>query len=334
MDLRKIHLASYKAQKDAAEKTRAEAGDALRGGNAGVILPGTDNLTAGSCPRVAFLRHLGIEEQIPDNRRIMFELGNANEQVWTDRLHLIFPENQLRREEEIQVRYKLKSGREVTGRPDIVILDKPDGKPHIGIENKSVSSVWTARGVAFENEPKFVHMVQALHYMHHLGLSSYYLAYTSYVDWAIPFGNLGNSFPEWGKPGSEMCEYRYDPKKDEYRKLKVLPFHKLFQLRFNESGDCAEYSHDDRTWTPTPITLGNITAYYELVDTLVRGEAEELPPRPLTLKADGGKAPYSNCGYCVFNDVCTSEESAKGTKDQWDIQRWVDECRLVVGGSD
>lgn len=171
-----------------AAKEVAKVGE-FRGGSTGLIALG--GKVAGACGRLTYLRWKGITgiDEPGDNKKLMFEAGLANEDIWTEILTLgiealkeDLPEGLLlRREEEIPIRWTLPSGTQVSGRPDIVVcreitiydsVDKSEEThwvPIKGIELKLVSSLWTGREVGVEQEPKLAHLMQAGHYAWALG---------------------------------------------------------------------------------------------------------------------------------------------------------------------
>lgn len=215
----------------------------LRAGSSGII--SEKNEVAGHCARKAHLRSLGIELDPPtEDKLIMFDLGFASEDIVYEKLvsaldgtgHVIL------REEEIPVEWMTSNGTKVTGRPDIVICkayaSAPKGEwqgvvpinkngltvaaavPVLGLELKSVHSVWVAREVLFNRKPKLSNLTQAAHYMWKLGEQvgmkylPYKLVYTGYSQ--LGQGMAGDKdgwkvdgFPHPGEPGSEYIEYSY-----------------------------------------------------------------------------------------------------------------------------
>lgn len=178
-----------------AAKEVAKVGE-FRGGNTGLIALG--GKVIGACGRLTYLRFKGITgiDEPEDNKKLMFEAGLANEDIWSEILTLgmeVLAEDLpaglvLRREEEIPIRWQLPSGTWVSGRPDIVVCQTEKAEeikltpfggyepisleryiPHKGIELKLVSSLWTGRDVGLEMEPKIAHLMQGGHYAWALG---------------------------------------------------------------------------------------------------------------------------------------------------------------------
>lgn len=311
-----LHDLAFQAEeREHAEKEVAALGN-LRAGNSGVVLPGGGGDTAGTCPRLAHLRKLGISVETPSSdRQIMFAAGHMNETFWLNKLRRSWP-GIIRCEEEIPTHWLTASGTAVTGRPDIVLCDEA-GKPVLTYELKMVASVWTARDVRVMEggKPKFAHMVQAAHYMWQLGTPGR-LLYTSYVDHTVPHFAL-KQLPKAGQAGSEVCLYdtKGMPKK-------VLPFWVSYDLQFGEGG-LLEFRHEGlgTSWHETPISVEGIRAFYEMADKMPE---EGLGERPLTLEATGEiQTRFSNCSYCNLDSTCGRRE-----KDR-DYTKWLADVRSL-----
>lgn len=296
----------------------------LRAGNSGIQF--TDGDFAASCPRIAHLRQLGIEVEIPDDSTlIMFQVGTANEQlVYDDLVHTSVPGEVILRETEIPIEWFTSNGTKVTGRPDMVIcINKPDVEgtakpvPVTGLELKSVASVWTTRSVLIEGEPKLAHLAQAGHYSWKLGRIPFKLIYKQYAIQSIPMFGM-KYFPKEGQPGSEHCEY--DPKGQP---KSVRPFEVVYDLEFNgttlEGETMLRFRLEGTTqWTDTVVTIESIERYYEFISRMP--ETGNLGTVPLTMNYLGEEKGYSNCNYCPLAKVCGTHSKAGdgvGAYEQW-----------------
>lgn len=318
----------------------------LRAGATGIRATNGD--IAGACHRKAHLRSLGIELDAPtEDKIIMFELGYANEDViFADLISTASSEEIILREEEIPISWQTRNGTKVTGRPDMVICQKhmpmegmseeerekySNNKrnlvPILGLELKSVHSMWTIRDLLFEKGPKLENIAQAAHYMWKLDIP-YKLIYKSY-------SNLGQSvsdwaarlFPKQGEPGSEYLEYN---EKGGMKQIKQ--FEIVFDLRIDKNGRIQfrrEPSHLDSStnqngsWQNTIVTIQDIEAYYEFVSKIA--ETGNLGPRPLTTDSQGNKKNWNMCDskYCPLSATCDKYEKS--------YTAWLAEVRKITG---
>lgn len=293
----------------------------LRAGATGIMASNGD--IAGACQRKAHLRSLGIDFDVPtEDKIIMFELGYANEDVIFADLEATKQEGEvILREEEIPISWQTRNGTLVTGRPDIVICTSAPGSmvntPILGMELKSVHSMWTIRDLLFEKGPKLENIAQAAHYMWKLDIP-YKLIYKSY-------SNLGQSVSDWaarlfpkpGEPGSEYIEYN-----DKGGMKQIRQFEIVFDLRIDKSGRVQCKREQDTTWTNTIVSTQDIEAYYEFVSKIA--ETGNLGPRPLTVDSQGNKKNWRLCDskYCVLSATCDSHEKS--------YTNWLAEVRKVV----
>ena len=303
----------------------------LRAGNSGIMSEGGD--VAGACHRVAHLRQLGLELEVPnDSLLIMFSAGITNEDiVYQDLVHTLAPDEVILRETEIPIRWSTTNGTLVTGRPDMVICKKvPDideksglltysNVPVLGLELKSVASVWTTRTVLIDREPKFAHLTQSAHYMIKLGVP-FRLVYKQYAIQAMPdFAH--RFFPREGSAGSEHLEYNSDGKPKSVR-----PFEIVYSLEFREG--ILMYKHeeeDDTHWKHTVVTEADIIRFYEFVSEM--GPRKLLGPVPKTISPDGSDKSYSNCKYCPLHKVCQSVKKLKGEEQ---YNSWIKEVDKFI----
>lgn len=308
------------------DKREQEKLGVLRAGNTGVLLD--DGQVVGKCARLTYLRLIGVDADSDDpSREFMFAAGRTNEDSWIDLLQKAGVDRSLiKREEEIPVSWRTKSGREVSGRPDLVLMKRemkqvrPDYMeerlvPERGLELKLACSLWTARDVALKGQPKTMHLMQAAHYAWQLDCP-FELWYTSRVKYAIPFGNF---WPLQGQPGSEYLAYKQDGKP-----LKMIPFVVGYKLKW-VGGDLfyGRIEHDGEValWKKSIITKTGIINYYELVDdfALHGGPQQQMPPRPVLLTPTGEPGSYSPCDYCPLSSVCDRHEQSGVDKWQREV---------------
>lgn len=303
----------------------------LRAGNTGVLTP--TGKVAGTCHRKTFLRYKGIELEPEDiSRKLMFDAGNGNEDLWVNVLEAAQePGLVLRREEELGLEWNLPSGQKVSGRPDIVLgkmgnFSNSDGTdawtPVRGIELKLVSSLWTARDVLLKGKPKTIHLMQAGHYAWKLGVP-FEIWYSNRTTFAITDYSQDRffarkNFPKPGEPLSEYCKYN-----EKGQILSVEPFIVGYEVRWNNKGQLVYSQVGSEKVVHTFITQQGIEDYYSLV---ARMEKEDyLGPRPENLDADGEPAGYDLCDsrYCPLASTCDNHEK-KG------LANWLEQVKKVV----
>ena len=267
----------------------------LRAGDSGAMSRQGDVM--GGCHRRAYVRtQMGIEVDPPSaDRLIMFELGKANETIWVDKLKRVWP-GTIKQEEEIPITWTTTNGMKVTGRPDIVLCDK-DGKPMLGIEHKAVCSIWTARDVSFERNPKIKHMLQATHYAWQLKVP-YRLVYTQYVDYAMP-----------------DCAKKFFPADDTRVSINdkgqpkaVLPHETIYEIEIDKKGRVNYRLEEasESSWSQAIFTVEDIERFYEFVSSMA--EKKTLGPRPVTVAPSGKQLPYKDCQYCPLQETCDKYE--------------------------
>jgi hypothetical protein len=288
----------------------------LRAGDSGAMLKNGDII--GGCPRRAYVRtQLGLEVEPPsESNLIMFELGKANETVWVDKLKRVW-KGSIRCEEEIPIAWSTSSGARVTGRPDVVLCDEA-GRPVLGIEHKAVCSVWTAKSVSFEVQPKVKHVVQAAHYAWQLRIP-YRLVYTQYVNYAVP---------QWaGKMFGSQPDLVETNDKGEIKHVK--PHETIYELSFDDKGQVLyrleppEGADDnDHPYTVTVLNVADIERYYEYVAQM--HQRKVLGQRPKSVKLTGQKASYDECSYCPLFEQCEKHE------DSW--ERWIENVQRQIKG--
>jgi hypothetical protein len=296
----------------------------LRAGNTGALLK--DGSILGKCARLTFLRYKGIQVEAPDySRELMFAAGRTNEDSWVQVLTAADPELKYKTEENIPISWTTEQGIPVTGRPDLVLLDKEGNVPELGIELKLVCSVWTAKDTGINMKPKLMHLLQAAHYSWKLDVP-FELWYTSRVDWPI-VGWMVRQFPKEGEFGSHILQYneKGEPKK-------ILPFTQGYSMRWNDAGKLewrplvmhsSQLSMADIPWMDTAISKEGIERYYNLVGSME--STGQLPPRPSNVESNGEAGGYSICDYCPLQATCDKTET-KG------LEKWT-AAVLDVSGS-
>jgi hypothetical protein len=298
----------------------------LRAGNSGIM--SEDGEVAGSCHRVAHLRQLGIELDPPtDSNLIMFQVGTSNEDIiFEDLMHTAAAGEIILREEEIPIEWFTSNGTRVTGRPDMVLCvveETPvtaeeaasmngsgpehmqagallsSAKPVLGLELKSVASVWTSRSVLFEGEPKLAHLAQAGHYAWKLNVP-FKLIYKQYALQSMP-DFAAKFFPAQGKPLSEHIDYNPQGKPKA-----IKPFEIVYDLEYGQNGKLRYRREGTKSWTESIVSREDIERYYEFVSKM--GPDQNLGPRPLTLGTDGEAKKFTNCAYCPLDKTCKTEK--------------------------
>lgn len=325
----RLRLGRERIQRERADEETKKVG-VLRAGMSG-IMAGTGDI-AGTCHRKTHLRSLGLEIDPPDeHKQMMFELGYASEDITLNILNKsLLPNEIILREEEIPINWTTTNGVAVSGRPDIVLCtDIPSTddirnnytgwfehkqavstkiKAVLALELKSVHSVWTARDVLFNQQPKMNNLIQAAHYMWKLNVP-YKLIYKSYSalgqsmsDWAQKL------FPKQGEPLSQYIDYN-----DKGSIKGVKQFEIVYDMKIDDRGRVCYKLEEASEWTRTIITTQDIERYYTYVAEM--GEKKNLGPRPMTIDAHGEKLNYKDCAYCPLQKTC--DENEKLGYDKW-----------------
>lgn len=278
-----------------AAKELLRLGTMSGGGSAGAIL--ADGSFIGKCPRQTMLRMRGIQEGHEEASLSMFSAGLANEQIVAG----LLKDGGLEVEHDVELRHTLADGREVIYHLDLVLRDKGTGRIAVVVETKMVASLWTAKSVCFENEPKSDHLVQLGSYLSHPDCSDAVgvLLYSNRVDFHI------STAPAWLQkkftPGTPHVEF-----KDDGSPLKIRPFDKAYDVKF--LNNTLVYATDGlENAVRTKLTKDSIRKYYETVSAAERGG--ELLPRPSGKHANGNKS-YMPCDYCPLKPTCDRYESA------------------------
>jgi len=316
IDIDKLYITgvdSMAKEHDDLESTKVGT---LRAGNTGALF---GNQVIGKCARQTLLRYLGIQyEEITRNKRLMFDAGLSNEDIWVDILEAGIKASGepyvIRTEEDIPIGWTLDSGVKVTGRPDIVVGIEKDGEfiPKKGLELKLASSLWTCRDTGIMFEPKMMHLLQAGHYSWQLGIP-FELWYTNRAEFAVGSGWEQKTFPTQSEMLTENVEWavRKDKRTGTNREYvkKVLQFRQGYELEWSDKGQLKFrpiLEGKELHYTTTPITIDGIKGYYESIPRQV--EEKKLAPRPVNLKADGAKGNYSPCDYCPIKSICDKKE--------------------------
>lgn len=303
-------------QKQEEEKQKINV---LRGGNTGVALG--DGNYAAECPRKTYMRWKGLYMGADENRSIMFEGGLANETILIDKISRHLPPGfKILTQSQCATAWTTASGISVTGSPDIVIAED-NGTPHVGIEVKQICSLWTGMNVLLDDDVSLKHLAQAAHYMCKLGLPEYKLIYVSYVDFQLPYmKSIEAKLPKEGAAKSEYFEYGSNGKPK-----KMLPFRKVYELRFSEADGYLEFREEGSKgfFTKTIVCEAAIEDFFQHITTM----DSNLGPRPLTLTATGDFETYNICGYCKeLKPVCDAFESSPS--------RWLKEAAKAAKVTD
>jgi hypothetical protein len=298
----------------------------LRAGNSGIMSVATGDV-AGSCHRIAHLRSLGFEIEIPDDSKlIMFQMGIANEDVIARDLEIgLAADEVLLREDDIPIEWFTDNGVKVTGRPDMVIceVEPASGKniPKLGIEIKGVASVYTAMDILFSG-PKMSHLVQSCHYAWKLGNIPYRLIYKQYVNQVVP----GWKLKDISKLPRDERYMDYNEKGDvKY----IKPFEIVYELQITKAGflryreEQLEDANPEIGWTVTLINTRDIAEFYEFTSKM--GETGKLGNRPLNISATGEELSYSYCKYCDLDGICKQSERERGSIDAY--SKWLREVK-------
>ena len=312
MDINLLYDLGIKRLADQHEVKEAGKRGILRAGNTGVV---NGEQVIGTCARQTLLRYEGIKyEEIEDNKRLMFDAGLSNEDIWVQSLReglaeLGDTQTVIRREEEVPISWVTPSGIQVTGRPDIVLGQLVDEQfiPQLGLELKLVSSVWTARDTGVMLEPKLVHLMQAGHYSWQLGVP-FQLWYTNRAEFAVGSGWEQKTFPPKENMLTDYLEWGESRGKPTVKK--ILQFRQGYQLEWTRGGQLKYrplLADRELDWTWTPITKQGIVDYYELVVSQTKNK--QLAARPKSLKSDGSPGTFSLCDYCPLKEACDAHES-------------------------
>lgn len=326
-------------------KEKASAG-VMRGGNAGAVLEkrGDNYMVVGNGLREAYIRtFLGFSEDFKIDKRLMFLGGHANEDIWTKVLQKACEEESLtfKREEELGLSWEIE-GVKCTGRPDYVFFNK-EGEPVRGLEFKQASSIWTARDVLINNQPKLSHLIQAANYSLRMNIP-YELWYSNYVNHTSPGYYLKP--PLSGEPRSEYFDYipvlHYTNRngKQSFKKVKipkihaesdpsflkntygvtgfefknVKPFIYGFSIRWNQGYlEWASLYGFAPRYVRTPITPESINEFYVQLATMA--DRKHLPPTVTNMKADGQIDDGFNLeDYSLFADINENVQNF----DEWE----------------
>lgn len=299
----------------------------LRAGNSGVVL---DNGVIGiQCPRKALLRKLAIELPVPLNRRPMFDHGIAMEDVIKAKLIRQLGDTcEITGDDVNATEWSNYFDTKVTGSPDLLIKSKHTGELLAGIELKTCCSVWTAKSVMLDGEPKLAHVAQAGHYLWQTGLDTYQLLYVQSVEYAAPFtmtkGKALETYAEHNHPKAHQIAYRSG------KPFKLLPGRICYELKFDNQGVLCyrEAAVRGATWTKTIITAEAIQDFYNYVDD--QEQERQLAARPMTLKYDGSAGTFNMCDpkYCELAGICDTYERYF---DKWvaEVQAYADNNKEV-----
>jgi hypothetical protein len=289
------------------KKGEAEKAGKLRAGAGGALL--ADGSVVGGCHRKAFARWIGQPSSQPDPQlQSNFDAGFRNEDNWMEKLSLAW-EGPIRCEEEVPVRWKTKSGVEVTGRPDMVLGDVESWEndrgfvPGLVIEHKAVVAINSA-AKRWMGEVDTSHFVQTCHYSLELDCPGTLLYSAAPIGW----------IPYWIK---KVDKDKFWPKGKGWE---VKPFQKEFRVGRDESTGKHYYLNGSER-VDTEITEDSIRNYYELLVDM--RDSKSLYKRHGNKSHQGEVLRYNTCDYCELKDTCDEFEN--------DFSRWTDE--IMKGGN-
>lgn len=297
-----------------AEGEKAKLGN-LRIGGSGVLAMG--NKVIGHCMRKSFLRQQGIDlADTSADREHMFAGGRGNEDIWLELLNAAKePGLTIKREEEYPVAVKTANGTPISGRPDIVLFHQD--QPVRILELKLASSLYTALDTGIFLKPKLAHVIQAVHYSHHLKLPIE-LWYASRADFHVP------EFKKKDIPaGSDRVEYNW---KGEAKK--ILPYLQGYTISVQENGQVMYQAIGvpGAGWQHTVVTVQGLDAYFDQLSRMK--ETDQLPPKPSKIDLDGGEMPWSLCDYCSLKPVCNNKSKETSTA------KWVESVKDFLKATD
>jgi len=276
-------------------------GGDFRGGNSGCITEGGTVL--GADPRIAVLRHLGIEMPTTFDDNLLFQAGHTNEESLAELMKA--SGMKFLREEECPIRWEFAQGEEtksVTCRPDFMVYE--DDKPAFGIELKGIFSVGTAVEVAHFSGymPKVENVCQAGHY----SLKS------NKLPWILQYINRNyyNIFI-YGKdkfPSDHRSVVR-DAKTGKAVVMK--PFTTIYDITWE--GDRLLVDG-----TPTLVTGEGIDRYYKYLAECVATKTVPKPHHSVNVMGDKLKRDKRK-EYYDFSDA-----------DHTDWDSWVADCEQIV----
>lgn len=299
----------------------------LRAGNTGIM--SAEGEVAGMCHRLAHLRQLGISHDPPSSSTvIMFQVGTANEDiVYNDLKQTLAADEVILRETECPTSWTTPNGTLVTGRPDTIICkkiligDEKNGAteqllPVLGLELKSIASVWTTRSVLIDGEPKLSHMAQAGHYAWQKNVP-FRLIYKQYGlqelgEFAVRF------FMTPGAHGAGVIDY------DERsgKPWRVKPFELVYELTFSKEGYLRFRIEGSKKWMHTIVSKKDIERFFVFVSEM--GPEKKLGPQPVNVSFSGEKNKKSFCKDCTLKLTCQSVKKLTG-EEQYDT--WLERVK-------
>lgn len=309
LDVKRLMDAGRKFYADKNLEEEKDKIGTFRVGTSGVLITVAGQPTAcGHCPRKALARSLGIQQAVEENRQWMFGGGHANETVVLAELQAGLGDKfVIKTEENCPVSFTCAGGTVVSGRPDLVVFDKATDKPVYGIECKAVCSVWTAKEVGFEKQPKSDHTIQAGIYSLLMGVP-WTIIYTSRVDYTVPEWAARR---KWFEGADDKVER--NAKGDV---TKVLPFETYFHIAW-DNGQLFWARDNETEFKPTHITEDSIMAYYDMVEASITGK--QIPARPAPISMLDLSSTFDSCSpkYCSWSGQCDAVDNGDYGFDRW-----------------
>lgn len=293
----------------------------VRGGSIGAII---EDRVHGTCHRKAHLRYHGIETPLDLEIELMTKQGEKQEEIWMAELAAGLPDPLVAKDQtQFECTWTAGEGpnkHHGSGSPDVVIWERDTDYPVLGLELKNLSSASKMKSVHYELRPDQTNLIQAANYSLRMGdlyrngdPLPYQLVYTSRNIWQV------FSLPE--KVKKIVVEKGWDVDWKYGKPMSVLPFHRVYHLKWAEDGFLHYWTHGLSAWVPTKLNRDAIDHYYQVVSTQMDRE-NNLGPRPTTMHLDGSTA-YSPCEYCDFKVVCDSYENLSVTE-------WRDHAKIFA----
>ena len=325
LDLSRSGLLRQIAEHKAKEK---KASGNLRAGNAGVVAMNQGKLKVfGGCHRLALLRMLGINLEAEEHVHRIFEEGRIDEERvyerWSRSPKLKQAGISIKREEEIPVTITInETGKLVTGRPDLVLMDDALDKPVLIAELKKKLTPNGFQNVVDKCKPDNAHLAQAALYSYGLGecyndgksvdaiiLYSWPILSDSYSRYQYYTSKLAHSY---------LSPPKFKSKDPSKAKLGIMPGEKIFFLDWDEDGYLTYITEGLTSPVKTVITKSAIYNFYLMVSRM--NEEKALYGRPTSASVGAGvEGGWSPCGFCVLNQICKDYEH--------DYNLWLDMVR-------
>ena len=222
------------------------------------------------------LRLLGVDKGSDSSRALMFQAGEANEDIWR---RVVVGGWSGTVHHGLEYR-KQGSWGTVHGTTDLALSDE-GGAVQVILELKLVSALNSAIQRDLEGEPDSKHLVQAAVYMWLAG-KPVILCYTNRTDFAVQF------------------------QAKKYGVKKIEPFYRMFYLSF-VGGQLWYRDEYSSSAVRTLVSVRGIQEYYCLVAEMPA--SYRLGKRPSSAHVNGNPPAYDRCDYCPLQSVCDKYEN-------------------------